>query len=68
VEFAGGAPGGQLWVVARDARGEGRYRRSYEVLALDTLVTQKQSGEPDALGPFQRWADPWWKRMSVAVR
>jgi hypothetical protein len=68
VEFAGWAPGGQQVLVAREARGEGRYRRSYEVLALDTLVTQKQSGEPDALGPFQRWADPWWKRMSVAVR
>ena len=67
-EFAGWVPGGQQVLVAREARGEGKYRRSYEVVALDTLLTQKQSPEPDALGPFQRWSDPWWKRMSVSVR
>jgi hypothetical protein len=67
-EFAGWVPGGQQVLVAREARGEGRYRRSYEVVALDTLLTQKQAGEANALGPFQRWADPWWKRMSVSVR
>ncbi|MDB5859778.1 MAG: hypothetical protein JWQ76_3467 [Ramlibacter sp.] len=67
-EFAGWVPGGQQVLVAREARGEGRYRRSYEVVALDTLLTQKQSPEPNALGAFQRWSDPWWKRMSVSVR
>jgi hypothetical protein len=67
-EFAGWVPGGQQVLVAREARGEGRYRRSYEVVALDTLVTQRQSGEATALGPFQRWPDAGWKRMSVANR
>ena len=67
-EFAGWVPGGRQVLVAREARGEGRYRRSYEVLSLDSLATQRQAGEPDALGPFQRWQDAGWTRMSVAVR
>jgi hypothetical protein len=67
-EFAGWVPGGRQVLVVREARGEGRYRRSYEVIGLDTLATQRQSPEPAALGPFQRWSDPAWKRMSVALR
>jgi len=67
-EFAGWVPGGQQVLVAREARGEGRYRRSYEVVSLESLATQRQASEPGALGPFQRWQDPGWKRMSVAVR
>jgi hypothetical protein len=67
-EFAGWVPGGQQMLLAREARGEGRYRRSFEVLGLDSLVTQRQAGEATALGPFQRWSDPGWKRMSVALR
>ena len=67
-EFAGWVPGGQQLLVAREARGEGRYRRSYEVVGLDSLATQRQSGEASALGPFQRWPDAAWKRMSVSLR
>jgi hypothetical protein len=67
-EFAGWVPGGQQVLVAREARGEGRYRRNYEVITLDSLVTQRQASEPGVLGPFQRWQDPAWKRMSVALR
>lgn len=67
-EFAGWVPGGQQLLLAREARGEGRYRKGYEVVSLDSLVTQRQSPDPGALGPFQRWTDPSWKRQSVAVR
>lgn len=67
-EFAGWVPGGKEVLVAREARSEGRYRRQYEVVTLSTLATQRQAGEPGALGPFQRWQDPGWKRTSVAVR
>jgi hypothetical protein len=38
------------------------------VIALDPLLTQRQAGAPDALGPFQRWSDPWWKRLTVGLR
>lgn len=67
-EFAGWIPGGQQVLVAREARGEGKYRRSYEVVGLDSLATQRQSQDPANLGPFMRWQDPGWKRMTVAVR
>jgi hypothetical protein len=67
-EFAGWVPGGQQMLLAREARGEGRYRRSYEVVSLDSLATQRQSGDASALGAFQRWQDPGWKRMTVSLR
>jgi hypothetical protein len=67
-EFAGWVPGGQQVLVAREARAEGRWRRSYEVLGLDSLVTLRQSGDAQALGPFQRWSDPGWRRSSVSLR
>jgi hypothetical protein len=67
-EFAGWVPGGQQVLVAREARAEGRWRRSYEVVSLDSLATQRASNEAGALGPFQRWSDPSWRRMSVSVR
>jgi hypothetical protein len=67
-EFAGWVPGGRQMLVAREARGEGKYRRSYEVVSLDALTVQRQSGDPSALGPFQRWPDPAWKRWTVSLR
>ncbi|NML48574.1 hypothetical protein HHL11_32820 [Ramlibacter sp. G-1-2-2] len=67
-EFAGWVPGGQQLLLAREARGEGKYRRSFEVVSLDSLVAQKQGGDANSLGQFQRWADPSWRKMSVAVR
>lgn len=67
-EFAGWVPGGQQVLVAREARAEGKYRRSYEVVSLESLATQRQSQDAAALGPFQRWPDAGWKRMTVALR
>lgn len=67
-EFAGWVPGGQQMLAAREARWEGRWRRSYEVVSLDSLATQRTAGDADALGPFQRWSDPGWKRLSVSLR
>lgn len=67
-EFAGWVPGGRQVLVAREARGEGKYRRSYEVMAIGSLVPQRQSPDAASLGPFQRWQDPGWKRMTVSLR
>ncbi len=67
-EFAGWVPGGSQVLVARESRGDGRYRRSFEVMRLTTLAPDRQSGDPAALGAFQRWQDAAWKRDSVAVR
>ena len=67
-EIAGWVPGGREMLVAREARGEGKYRRSFEVMRLDTLAVARQAADPDALGPFQRWQDPAWKATTLSVR
>ena len=67
-EFAGWIPGGKQVLVAREASGEGKYKRSYELLRVDTLATIGQAGEPSLLPAFERWQDPAWKQASVSVR
>lgn len=67
-ELAGFAPGGKEMLVAREARAEGRYRRSYEVVDLDSLETRRQAPDPSQLGAFQRWQAPDWKAASLSLR
>ncbi len=67
-EFAGWVPGGRQMLVAREARGEGKYRRNFEVMRLDTLAVARQAGDPGVLGAFQRWQDPSWKEQTLSVR
>ncbi|MGZ5181798.1 MAG: hypothetical protein ACXWC2_15055 [Ramlibacter sp.] len=67
-EFAGWVPGGQQVLVAREARGDGRYRRSYEVVSLRTLAVQRQAADASLLGPFRRWQDPAWRSATVSLR
>ena len=67
-EFAGWVPGGKQMLVAREARGEGKYQRSFALITIDTLTPERQSSDPASLGAFQRWQDPAWKRNSVSVR
>ena len=67
-ELAGWVPGGRQVLVAREARGEGRYQRRYEVLDLATLAPQRQASDPSVLGAFQRWQMPQWKQQSVSLR
>jgi hypothetical protein len=67
-EFAGWVPGGERLLMAREARVEGRYQRSFEVLKLDTLLTEKQASTPALLTSFKQWQDPTWKRLSLSLR
>jgi hypothetical protein len=67
-EFAGWVPGGRQMLVAREARGDGKYRRYFEVMRLDTLAVAHQASDPGMLGAFQRWQDPSWKEQTLSVR
>jgi hypothetical protein len=67
-EFAGWVPGGKQMLVAREAQGEGKYKRSFELVRIDSLTTERQAGDASVLGVFQRWQDPGWKRMTVSLR
>lgn len=67
-EFAGWVPGGTQMLVAREFRAEGKYRRSFEVVTLANLTTERQSPEPALLGAFQRWSDPAWRGGSPIRR
>lgn len=61
-------PGGKQVLVAREARGEGRYKKSFEVLKLASLTAERQASEASMLGAFNRWQDAGWKGGSVSVR
>lgn len=67
-EFAGWVPGGRQMLVAREAGVEGKYQRSFELMRLDTLATERQAQDPDTLGAFRRWQDPRWKRLTLSLR
>ncbi len=67
-EFAGWVPGGKQMLIAREARGEGKYKRSFEIIKLDGLTTERQAGDAASLGAFQRWQDARWLQASVSVR
>lgn len=67
-EFAGWVPGGTQMLVAREAKAEGKYRRNFELMRLETLATVRQASDPGVLGAFQRWQDPSWKRQTLSLR
>jgi hypothetical protein len=68
VEFAGWVPGGRQMLIAREARGEGKYKRNFEVMKLDTLTVARQAGDPSGIDLFQRWQDPSWKEQTLSLR
>ena len=68
VEFAGWVPGSKEMLAVREARVEGRFKQSFEVLDIGTLATRKQADKPNNLSTFYRWQSPVWKAGTVALR
>lgn len=68
LEFAGWTPDGTTLLAAREARVDGRYKRSFELIRLETLETEKHADKPEAITAFVRWQEAGWKRGTLSVR
>jgi hypothetical protein len=68
VEFAGWPPGGSTLLLAREAQGEGKRIRAFEVLRLESLTVAHRANDPTLLPMFQRWQDAGWKQATLSLR
>ena len=74
IEFAGwstlvpGSGSAPQMLLVRETRIAGRYKRSFEVMRLDTLAIDKQASDPSLLAAFSKWQDAAWKRQTVSLR
>jgi hypothetical protein len=68
IEFAGWQPDSRHFMVVRELLANGRLRRRFEVVAVESLRTQRQAGTPDLVPGFGRWQDASWRATTVSLR
>ena len=68
LEFAGWVPGTSKLLAVREARLDGRYKRSFEVIDMNGMDTEKQASSPRLLALFSKWQDPMWKKGTLSLR
>ena len=68
VEFAGWVPGRTKMLAAREAKVDGRYKISFELLNLSSLEIERWADKPSSLSVFYRWQSPAWKAGTVSIR
>lgn len=67
IEYAGYVPATRRLLVALEVKERGHFRRTFEELRLDDLVTIRQASSPDLLRDFGRWQDANWRRETLAL-
>ena len=69
VDFAGWIPGSNdKFLLAREARTDGRYQRSYEVFNRQNLQTETSSERLRNVALFSKWQDAQWQGISLMQR
>jgi hypothetical protein len=68
VEFAGWVPGTNKILVAREVKVDGRFKRSFDLINMESLQIEKTADKPESLSTFYRWQDPQWKQQTVILR
>jgi hypothetical protein len=68
LEFAGWVPGAAKMLAVREARIDGRFKRSFEVINMVSMEVEKQADNPHSLSLFYRWQDAGWKSGTLSLR